>query len=99
MNRDQCKQQLLEVMRTKLNLHHIERLEEKMHLQEELRIDSVTLIQLLVYIELEMGYEVPDEDIEPSTFKTVEGLIDFIATLERNDLHQVSVQSNTEDKQ
>ncbi|WP_028545285.1 phosphopantetheine-binding protein [Paenibacillus taiwanensis] len=98
MNRDQCKQQLLEVMRTKLNLHHIEGLEEKMHLQEDLRIDSVTLIQLLVYIELELGYEVPDEDIEPSTFTTVERLVDFIATLERKDPLQAHAQSGMGDK-
>ncbi len=57
-------------------------LEEKMRLSEDLRIDSVMIVQLIVYLEVELRLEVPDSMIDPRTFDTVGSLLDFMQELQ-----------------
>ncbi|WP_084783939.1 phosphopantetheine-binding protein [Paenibacillus sp. FJAT-26967] len=50
-------------------------------LREDLRIDSVMILQLLVHIEVELGLQVPEDEIDPKAFLTIGSLLDFIGQL------------------
>ncbi|WP_088548767.1 phosphopantetheine-binding protein [Paenibacillus aquistagni] len=80
LRREELHHKLVILMRDKFNLPQ-ETLEESMRLNEDLRIDSVMIIQLIVYIELELGLEVPDETLDPRIFATIGSVLDFMMEL------------------
>lgn len=80
LRREELHHKLVILMRDKFNLPQ-ETLAESMRLNEDLRIDSVMIIQLIVYIELELGLEVPDETLDPRIFATIGSVLDFMMEL------------------
>lgn len=68
-------------METKLLLTQLPILEESHRLNEDLRIDSVMMMQLLVWIEVEFGLSIPEEEVDPRVFQTVGSLLDFMESL------------------
>lgn len=80
-NRDAWRQQLTAIMKNKLQWKGTAELSDAMRLNEDLHIDSVMIVQMIVYIETEMNLMVPDEEVDPRTFSTIGSLLDFIATL------------------
>lgn len=40
------------------------------------------IVQLIVFIEIELQLQVPDDQIDPRTFATVGSLLDFMESLE-----------------
>ncbi|MNR10897.1 acyl carrier protein [compost metagenome] len=68
-------------MATKLLLAQLPILEESHRLNEDLRIDSVMMMQLLVWIEVEFGLCIPEEEVDPRVFQTVGSLLDFMESL------------------
>lgn len=80
MRREELKDKLLMLLLDKFNLS-VEHAEESLRLSEDLRIDSVMIIQLIVYIELEIGLEVPDHTIDPRAFATLGSVLDFMMEL------------------
>ncbi|MOA59706.1 acyl carrier protein [compost metagenome] len=67
-----------------------------MRLNEDLRIDSIMIVQLIVYIELEMKLSVPDEMIDPRAFSTIGSLLEFMQGLEP--LSELGLESKSESK-
>lgn len=61
-------------------------LKESCRLNEDLYLDSVMILQLIVYIEEDMRLFVPEDEIDPNVFGTVGSLLDFIMQLETIDL-------------
>ncbi|GIO13723.1 hypothetical protein J19TS2_32780 [Cohnella xylanilytica] len=53
-------------------------------LYEDLNIDSIMVLQLVVYIEEEFGVAVPEEDVDPAVFQTLGSLVDFVERLRAN---------------
>jgi aryl carrier protein AsbD len=51
---------------------------EDARLNEELRLDSVLLIQLLLHLELDMGFEIPEEALTQKNLVTVGSLAEFL---------------------
>jgi acyl carrier protein len=88
MSRQELRERLLSMMRHRIRLQGIDRLEDKMRLNEDLRIDSIMLVQLIVYIEVDLRLAIPDDEVDPRAFDTVGSLLSFMETLE-------SVQSST----
>ncbi|AKF92579.1 petrobactin biosynthesis protein AsbD [Brevibacillus laterosporus] len=82
MKREERMEQIKEIVTKKLKLKHVVSLDESMRLQEDLFIDSIMLLQLIVYIEEEMQLMVPAKELDPRTFLTVGSLLDFIEQLQ-----------------
>jgi aryl carrier protein AsbD len=81
LNRTALKNGLEHLMSNKFRLNSGP-LDERMRLSEDLRIDSVMIVQLIVYLEVELRLEVPDSMIDPRTFDTVGSLLDFMQELQ-----------------
>ncbi|WP_025028635.1 petrobactin biosynthesis protein AsbD [Caldalkalibacillus mannanilyticus] len=82
MNRAELKGKILQVMNEKLGLQGVTELDELMRLNNDLRIDSIMLVQLIVYIEVELQLEIPEDEVDPRVFQTVGSLLDFLETLQ-----------------
>ncbi|MDM5154529.1 petrobactin biosynthesis protein AsbD [Bacillus sp. DX1.1] len=82
MNRETLKTALQTIMTEKIELKNITHLEETMRLNQDLYIDSVMMLQLIVYIEMDLGLCVPDDEVDPKAFATVGSLLDFMGNLQ-----------------
>jgi len=70
------------VMEENLELEGLpDRLQESDRLYEDLHIDSIMVLQLVVYIEEAFDVVVPEVGVEPETFLTVGSLVEFITDL------------------
>ncbi len=75
-------EQIGEVLGKSLNFPHMGSFSPGARLNEDLYLDSVMILQLLLHLELEHGYEVPDEALTKDAFSTVEGLAAFLLSLQ-----------------
>ncbi|PQZ53408.1 MULTISPECIES: petrobactin biosynthesis protein AsbD [Bacillus] len=82
MSRETLKDAVLSIMREKMELKNVTHLEETMRLNQDLYIDSVMMLQLIVYIEMELKLCVPEDEIDPKAFLTVGSLLDFMEELQ-----------------
>jgi acyl carrier protein len=70
------------VMEENLELEGLQaQLQESDRLYEDLSIDSIMVLQLVVYIEEAFDVVVPEVGVEPETFLTVGSLVEFIMGL------------------
>lgn len=76
--------QLREVIVENLELQVAEHLNETDRLYEDLNIDSIMVLQLMVYIEEAFDVSIPEEDVDPAVFQTIGSLISFIQVLKNN---------------
>ncbi|EEK73593.1 Acyl carrier protein [Bacillus mycoides] len=83
------KEAVLSIMREKMELKNVTHLEETMRLNQDLYIDSVMMLQLIVYIEMDLKLCVPEDEIDPKAFLTVGSLLDFMEELQP--LHEINV--------
>ncbi|MBM6644940.1 petrobactin biosynthesis protein AsbD [Bacillus sp. RIT 809] len=89
MSREMLKEAVLSIMREKMELKNVTHLEETMRLNQDLYIDSVMMLQLIVYIEMDLKLCVPEDEIDPKAFLTVGSLLDFMEELQP--LHEVNM--------
>ena len=54
------------------------KLNDKTLLLEEKVIDSIGMLELMAFVEVTFGIEVPDEDITPDHFGTISRLVNYI---------------------
>jgi aryl carrier protein AsbD len=81
MDKEVVIERLSEVIKQKLEIALPDQLMESNRLFEDLNIDSIMVLQLIVYIEEAFGVQVPEEDVDPAAFQTVGLLIAFIQGL------------------
>lgn len=81
-NREQIAEQLRSIFSENLELEVPETLPESLLLYEDLNVDSIMMLQLVVYIEETFEITVPEEEIGPDLFKTVGLVIDFVVALQ-----------------
>lgn len=78
--------EVLETLKTMIveNLEHTlpDEVHESDRIYEDLGIDSIMVLQLVVYLEEEFHVEVPEEDVDPAVFGTIGSLITFIEQLQ-----------------
>ncbi|MBE7128635.1 petrobactin biosynthesis protein AsbD [Bacillus cereus group sp. MG9] len=89
MSREMLKEAVLSIMREKMELKNVTHLEETMRLNQDLYIDSVMMLQLIVYIEMDLKLCVPEDEIDPKAFLTVGSLLEFMEELQP--LHEINV--------
>lgn len=81
-NRNEILRKLRAVIVENLEHQVPEQLNEEDRLYEDLHIDSIMVLQLVVYIEEVFGVSVPEEDVDPAVFQTVGLLVTFIQGLQ-----------------
>ncbi|WP_020615696.1 phosphopantetheine-binding protein [Paenibacillus daejeonensis] len=82
MKREAYRTQLRGVMTDQLQLNQLpETLEDGHRLHEDLGVDSIMLMQLIVWIELEMKLDIPEHEVNPKAYVTIGALLDFMLTL------------------
>ncbi|PGQ99593.1 petrobactin biosynthesis protein AsbD [Bacillus cereus] len=82
MRREALKNAVLKIMIEKMELTNVTHLEETMRLNQDLYIDSVMMLQLIVYIEMDIKLCVPEDEVDPKAFLTVGSLLDFMEELQ-----------------
>ncbi|BCA36301.1 TPA: petrobactin biosynthesis protein AsbD [Bacillus cereus] len=82
MRREALKNAVLKIMIEKMELKNVKHLEETMRLNQDLYIDSVMMLQLIVYIEMDIKLCVPEDEVDPKAFLTVGSLLDFMEELQ-----------------
>lgn len=91
MIRAQVKEQLEQLLLYRLECKRVRKLKplgESIRLNEDLYLDSVMILQLMVYIEEDMKLFVPEDEVDPSVFGTIGSLLDFMMKLESLDLNR-----------
>ncbi|MRX73245.1 acyl carrier protein [Bacillus lacus] len=68
-------------MKEELELNTLENYSVDSRLNEDLYIDSVMLLELILALELQYGFSIPDDRLHPENFKTVGSLILFLESL------------------
>ncbi len=63
-----------------LSLPDIIKVEDRLY--EDLNVDSIMVLQLVVYIEEVFNVTVPEEEMDPAVFLTVGSIVDFIHALQ-----------------
>nr|WP_240478929.1 phosphopantetheine-binding protein [Paenibacillus pasadenensis] len=58
-----------------------ERLDDGLRLAEDLGLDSILVMQLIVWIEVRLGLAVPDAEVDPRALATVGSVLDFMGEL------------------
>jgi aryl carrier protein AsbD len=82
MGRQEIIHELRNLIVENLELDAPEQLSEQDRLYEDLRVDSIMVLQLIVYIEEVFHVYVPEEGIEPEAFLTIGSLVDLITSLQ-----------------
>lgn len=89
MNKSEVIRAIFEILEMRLQVPHLEDFREQARLNEDLYLDSVVVLQLLVQLELQFGFEIPEEEITADHFQTVSSLADFLLSLPRGAVRSV----------
>ncbi|MFD0697443.1 phosphopantetheine-binding protein [Paenibacillus sp. GCM10027628] len=81
MERNEIIGQLRNLIVENLELAVPKQLSETDRIYEDLNIDSIMVLQLMVYIEETFHVSIPEEDVDPSVFQTLGSLVSFIQEL------------------
>lgn len=84
MTREQILNSLCELMQQNLEVKLPENVTEASRVYQDLFIDSIMVLQLIVYVEEEFGISVPEEDVDPAVFQTLGSLVTFIEELRQH---------------
>jgi aryl carrier protein AsbD len=84
MTREQILTRLCELMQQNLEVKLPGNVTEASRVYQDLFIDSIMVLQLIVYVEEEFGISVPEEDVDPAVFQTLGSLITFIEELRQH---------------
>ncbi|MBW7474898.1 petrobactin biosynthesis protein AsbD [Paenibacillus oenotherae] len=80
--REELKTALQSLLEERLKVQLTGPLEEQSRINEDLRVDSIMLLQLIVFIEQELRLSVPEEEVDAKAFATIGSLLDFMERLE-----------------
>jgi acyl carrier protein len=70
------------IMDDKMNLPHMDQFSPEARLNQDLYLDSVQFLQLLLNLELEKGYDIPEDALSSEAFVSVNSLAEFLLTLQ-----------------
>lgn len=82
--REKTVEHIRSVLSNQMNVPHLHAFSAEARLNQDLYLDSVLTLQLLVYLELELGFEIPEHALEAEHFATVGTLADLLLTLPRH---------------
>lgn len=78
MSRAEIMNIIYNILKNQIELSTISSFHENARLNEDLYMDSVMILELILYLELNLGIDVPDEALIPTDFSTIGKLADFI---------------------
>ena len=81
MTRNEIKAKIRAIIASELNLKVPEVLDDEGRLFEDLGIDSLMIMQIVVYIEEQFDVTIPDESLDPNVLGTVGELVGFVENL------------------
>jgi acyl carrier protein len=81
MQRTEILSKLSMLIEENLEVKLPEKVQESSRMYQDLRIDSIMVLQLVVYIEEEFDVLVPEEDVDPAVFETLGSMVTFIEQL------------------
>lgn len=81
MERAEILQRLCRLIEENLEVTLPDEVAESSRIYQDLHIDSIMVLQLVIYIEEEFGVVVPEEDVDPAVFQTVGAMVTFIEEL------------------
>lgn len=70
------------IMTDVMQLPHMEQFRAEARLNQDLYLDSVQFLQLLLNLELEKGYDIPEDALSSEAFVSVDSLADFLLKLQ-----------------
>lgn len=70
------------IMADKMNLPHMDQFRPDARLNQDLYLDSVQFLQLLLNLELEKGYDIPEDALSSEAFVSVDSLAEFLLKLQ-----------------
>ena|SRR5690606_11455678 len=83
LSKDEVVSAIFDVLRNTLSWPHLDAFSPDARLNEELYLDSVVVLQLLVQLELQLGFEIPEDELSAEHFDSVSTLADLLMTLPR----------------
>jgi aryl carrier protein AsbD len=86
MTRQEIYNAIYDILQHRVKLPSLAFFHEEARLNEDLYMDSIMILQLILLLEVDLGFDIPDEMIVPRDFRTVGSLISF---LERQQLPSV----------
>lgn len=76
------RQEILRKLKTIIteNLEHAipEDTDENARIYDDLNVDSIMMLQLIVYVEETFEVSVPDDEVDPAYFETMGSLVSFV---------------------
>jgi aryl carrier protein AsbD len=66
------------IMKHQLQLPAIAAFHEDARLNEDLYMDSILTLQLILHLEVDLGFDIPDSMLVPKDFRTVGSLASFL---------------------
>ncbi|MFB9327858.1 phosphopantetheine-binding protein [Paenibacillus aurantiacus] len=87
-NRQLIMEELRGLLTENLELEVPETLVESMRLYDDLQIDSIMVLQLLVYIEEVFHVSIPDEGVNPENIQTIGSLAEMIESFRQAAVQQ-----------
>jgi acyl carrier protein len=70
------------IMADVMQLAHMDQFRADARLNQDLYLDSVQFLQLLLNLELEKGYDIPEDALSSEAFVSVDSLADFLLKLQ-----------------
>lgn len=84
LNRDETVEHIRSVLSEQMNVPHLHAFSADARLNQDLYLDSVLTLQLLVHLEIVVGFQIPDHALDAEHFTTVGTLADLLVTLPRH---------------
>jgi len=78
MTRQEIVQSLHGILQQQMKLPSMAAFHEEARLNEDLYMDSIMILQLILHLEVDLGFDIPDEMLVSKDFQTVGSLADFL---------------------
>ena len=78
MTRTEIINSVYSILEEHLELPTLSSFHEGARLNEDLYMDSVMILELILHLELSLGFKIPDETLVPKDFQTVGSLVSFL---------------------
>ncbi|MEI5906005.1 petrobactin biosynthesis protein AsbD [Bacillus spongiae] len=83
MDRKDIVNAIYDILKNNIELPTLSAFHEEARLNEDLYMDSLIILQLILHLELDHGFHIPDEIIVAKDFKTVVTLVNFLEKQKR----------------
>jgi acyl carrier protein len=87
------------ILKEQMQIPHIEAFNEDARLNYDLYLDSVLILELILNIETELGFSIPEQALTKENFETVSNLADFLIARQSDEDQASNIADKIEDEQ